>query len=66
MTYQVKLRKLFNLYTDWLLKWGYQTPGDSLKLTTLYYFRKMTYVSFMIVRVICPKWSRLSFAYFAE
>lgn len=54
--YKMKMRKLFNLYNDWLFPWGFPDGRGLVKHDYLIpFFREMTKIAFMIIRDIYKK-----------
>lgn len=51
----MKVRKLFNFQNDWLVQWGFPDGRGLVKIDYLILFKKVTEVSFMIIRHIYKK-----------
>ena len=55
MVFKVKVRRLFNIYHDWLFQWGFPDGRRLVKVVILQHFMKMTCISFMMIRGIYKK-----------
>lgn len=58
--YYMKMKNLFNLYSDWLLQWGFPDGTGFVQMGLSYQCRKITEVLLIIIRSVT---SNLSFTY---